>query len=138
MTDASAMVGPASQLGAGVDERDYPLSGYGGRSSRARVRVITYSRAGRVRRATAALAGWWAVALGAVFIPVAHFVLVPGFLAYGLYCFVTRVRAEQVAVDGKGTCPDCGCEQTLDVAGRWRVPRFISCRQCQRSLRIGP
>ncbi len=119
------------------DEREYTLSGYGGRPGRAWVRVVSFDRAARTRRAFGALGAAWGAALVSVFIPVAHFVLVPGFLAYGVYSFATRLGADEVALGGRGTCPDCGEEQVLDVAGRWRVPHFISCPHCQRSLQIG-
>ena len=89
-----------------------------------------------MRRALAGLGLWWGAALVSVFIPVAHFFLVPGFFLYGLYTFLQRLKTNQLAVAGRGTCPDCGREQELDVAGRWILPRSTSCRFCQRSIRI--
>lgn len=111
------------------------LTGYSGRTA-ATVRVITYDRARRVRRALAGLGTWWGAAVLSVLIPLAHFVLVPSFFLYGAFTFARRLTADQVAVAGRGTCPDCGREQALDVAGRWSVPSNTSCRYCQRSLRV--
>jgi hypothetical protein len=71
-----------------------------------------------------------------VFIPVAHFVLVPSFALYGAYTFFERLNANQVVMAAEGVCPDCGKPQKLDTGGRWRVPRDIACRYCQRVLRI--
>jgi hypothetical protein len=118
------------------DERECALSGYSGESGRAWVRVVRYDRGARTRRALQELAAAWGAALASVFIPVAHFALVPAFLAYGVYGFAVRVRAAEVALAARGTCPDCGREQALDIAGPWRVPRFVSCQGCQRSLQI--
>ena len=117
--------------------RDHPveLIGYNGKTV-ATVRVVSYDRAGRMRRALAGLGLWWGVALVSVFIPVAHFLLVPGFFLYGLYTFLQRLKTDQLAVGGRGTCPDCGQEQELDVAGPWSLPRSTSCRYCQRSIRV--
>jgi len=120
-----------------VEERRYVLSGYGATRTTAVVRVVTYQRPARIRRAAAALAVAWAAALVSVFIPLAHFVLVPGFLVAGLVAFRARLGAQDVAIDGRGTCPDCGQEQALDVKGRWQVPRAVTCRACQRGLTIG-
>lgn len=126
---------PAVSAGEAVE---YPLTGYSDRRTTATVRVVHRSRPERTRSAARGLAGAWAAAVACVFIPVAHFVLVPGLLAFGIYRFVTRMNADMVALEARGTCPDCGHAQELDVAGRWRVPRFTTCGRCQRSLRIGP
>jgi hypothetical protein len=90
-----------------------------------------------MKRALKGLGTFWAAALGSVFIPVAHFLLVPSFGLYGIYTFFQRVRADQIAVKVEGTCPDCGRAQKFDTGGRWSVPRTVACRYCQRSLRIG-
>jgi hypothetical protein len=100
------------------------------------VTVRSFERSERLRRAAKGLATFWAAALGSVFIPVAHFLLVPSFFLYGAYTFWQRLGADRIATAAQGTCPDCGREQKLDVGGQWRVPRDIACRHCQRSLRI--
>lgn len=119
-----------------VEARPCVLTGYSGRRTAARVSLVTYDRRQRLGRAFRGLGTWWAAALGSVFIPVAHFLLVPSFLLYGALTFTQRLGAAVVAVAGEGTCPDCGSEQALDVRGRWRAPRDISCRHCQRNLTL--
>ena len=98
--------------------------------------IHAFDREQRVRRAFAGLGKWWGVAVLCVFIPVAHFVLVPTFLAYGLWQFFQRLGTAELATDARGTCPDCGTEQTLDLAPRWRAPQPVTCRQCHRGLRL--
>jgi hypothetical protein len=117
-------------------ERSYRLTGYSGEERDALLRIRSFDRAERVRRATGGLAISWAVAFGCVFIPVAHFVLVPGFVIYGVFTFVQRLRTATVVVSAHGTCPDCGAEQDLDLFGPWRAGRDLSCRECHRSLRL--
>lgn len=112
------------------------LTGYSGEERDAHLRILSFDRGERVRRAVAGLVMWWALALGCVFIPVAHFVLVPGFLLYGVPAFVGRLKTDPVVVEAHGTCPDCGAEQDLDLLGPWREDRDLSCRECHRSLRI--
>lgn len=117
------------------EERRVVLIGYSGRTA-ATVQVVSFNRTRRVQRALAGLGTWWGAGLVSVLIPVAHFVLVPSFFLYGAYTFARRLTTDELAVAGRGTCPDCGREQALDVVGRWIVPRTTSCRYCQRSLRV--
>jgi len=112
------------------------LSGYSGQPTRGTVTIHEFRREQRARRAFAVLGKWWGVALLCVFIPVAHFVLVPSFLAYGLWEFFQRIGTAELATGARGTCPDCGAEQQLDLAPRWRAPQPVTCRQCHRGLRF--
>ena len=112
------------------------LSGYSDTPTTATVTVQSFDKRARVRRALAGLGKFWAAAIGSIFIPVAHFLLVPGFALFGAFTFFERLGARQVVTAAHGTCPDCGREQKLEIGGRWRVPRDITCAYCQRSLRI--
>lgn len=114
----------------------YHLSGYGAQTTTATVTFRSFGPRERVRRALKGLATFWAAAIGSVFIPVAHFVLVPSLALYGAYTFFERLSARQVVIAAEGVCPDCGKPQKLDTGGRWRVPRDVACRYCQRVLRI--
>jgi hypothetical protein len=118
------------------DVRTYTVTGYSGERTLATVTVESFDRPKRLRRALKGLATWWAAALAGVFIPVAHFLIVPSLALFGVYTFLERLGAAEVATAGRGVCPDCGKEQTLDVQGPWRVPRRTSCRHCQRSLTV--
>ena len=112
------------------------LRGYHGAPTSGTVTIREFNRDERVRRALAGLGKWWGVAIVSVFIPVAHFVLVPSFLAYGGWQFFQRLGTVELATDAHGTCPDCGTEQALDLAARWRAPQPVTCRQCHRGLQL--
>lgn len=112
------------------------LRGYSGTATTASVALQSFDQRERVRRALRGLAAFWAAAIGSIFIPVAHFLLVPGFALFGVYTLFERLGARQVVTEAHGTCPDCGKEQKLEIGGRWRVPRDITCVFCQRSLRL--
>lgn len=112
------------------------ISGYQGHPTTGSVTIQEFNRDERWRRALVALAKWWSVALVSVFVPVAHFVLVPSFFLYGLWQGAKRIGTETVASDARGTCPDCGREQTFEVAMRWHTPQPVACRYCQRGLRV--
>jgi hypothetical protein len=117
-------------------ERRYRVTGYSGEEREAVIEIRTFDRGARVRRAAAGLATWWAVAIGCVFIPVAHFVLVPAFAVMGIVSVVRRLKTLSLVVAARGTCPDCGAEQQLDIDGPWRDDQPVSCRHCHRSLRL--
>lgn len=116
--------------------RTFVVSGYAPERTTATVTVESFDRPQRVRRAVKGIAWCWAAALGAAFIPVAHFVLVPSLGLFGVYTFFERLGAAEVATAAQGRCPDCGKEQALEVLGPWRVPRTVACRSCQRSLTL--
>lgn len=119
-----------------VMERRYRLTGYSDREGEALLQLRSFDSPARVKRAVAALAVWWGAAFLSLFIPVAHFLLVPGFLMFGLVTFVRRLKTSAVVVKARGTCPDCGAEQDLDILGSWSESRDVTCRQCHRSLRL--
>lgn len=112
------------------------LNGYHGRPTAGTVTIREFDREGRVRRALAGLGQWWGIALLSVLIPVAHFVLVPAFLAYGAWRFFQRLGTAELATGARGTCPDCGAEQALELEPRWRAPQPVTCRYCHRGLRL--
>jgi hypothetical protein len=121
--------------GAAVGRR-YWLAGYSDQRTEATIRIRSYDRAGRVKRAISGLLAWWGAAVVSVFIPVAHFFLVPGFLLFGLVTFVRRLKTPDLVVAAHGTCPDCGAAQDLDILGAWDASRDVICRECHRPLRL--
>ncbi len=116
------------------DER-FRLRGYGSAPGDGVADVRVYPVARQVLRALGALAGIWLAALASAFIPVAHLLLVPGFLVWGMVLFVRRLRTDRVALGVRGTCPDCGEDQAFEAGGRWRLPRTFTCAACRRALR---
>lgn len=122
-------------LEPGVADRHCELSGYRGTAT-AVITTQSFDRAGRWRRALRGLAQCWGLALLGVFIPVAHFFLVPGLGIAGLVVFWRRRNTDIIIVAGRGSCPDCGTEQALDLPSRWSPDLTVDCRQCHRRLRL--
>jgi hypothetical protein len=119
-----------------IVQRTYRLTGYSDRMAEVSIGIRSFDRSGRLRRAAAGLAIWWGAAIASVFIPVAHFFLVPGFVLFGLFTLARRLRTPDIVVAAHGACPDCGAEQDLDILGPWSESRDVSCRECHRSLRL--
>ena len=112
------------------------LHGFASEPGDGSVTIVSFDRAARWRRALQGVGTWWGVALLSVLIPVAHFVLVPSFFLFGVYTFAQRLVTAEQATDARGTCPDCGTEQALELAARWQVPQAITCRHCHRGLKM--
>jgi len=117
-------------------QQAFVLTGFSGKTTRGTVMVTSFDRRARVRRAFKALGMFWACAVGSVFIPVAHFLLVPGFFVFGIAQFFQRLGTPEVGRGATGVCPDCGAEQKLDLPPRWTVPQQVTCKHCQRGLQL--
>jgi hypothetical protein len=97
------------------------------------VRVVELGLVQRVGRAVVALLVCWALALVSVFIILAHFVLVPGFLIAGPVLAYLRFRVARAVTSIDGACPRCGIEQEFDPPS-WG--RTVICPRCKNQLTL--
>ena len=119
-----------------TSEHHASITGYAPQSTQAVITVDHIPPARRVGRAIGGFALFLLLAVISVFIPAAHFVLVPGFLITAFVILAVRLGQRAVVVNAKGSCPDCGAEQELDLPKSWRLPVDTSCRSCQRRLTL--
>lgn len=96
--------------------------------------VILHPRPDRVRRAVRSWLGLWGLALAAVFVPLLHFVLVPGLLVLGVVMGLLRLRERGTIVSARGNCPACGAEQTVAVGAPLLADVAFRCESCGRPL----
>jgi hypothetical protein len=112
------------------------LTVFGAAPTRATVTLASLSVPRRVARGLAVLAICWAAAIGAVFIPVAHFVLVPGLAIAGLVGAVFRAREGRKILRVHGTCPRCGrVEDFVPEVGLTRSPA-VTCPSCFNHITV--
>ena len=79
----------------------------------------------------------WGLAVASVFVPVAHFVLVPGFLLAGPLAAWLAHRRTETLLGGLVDCPKCGTR--YDVGGgalQW--PTQGQCPSCRCVIRLQP
>src|SRR4029077_17101825 len=81
--------------------------------------IIEQTPTQRLGRALAGLGMCWALALGGLFIPGAHFILVPTFVVAGFIVAVKRAREDRRLVLLRGVCPRCGAAQEFKPGGRF-------------------
>jgi len=98
--------------------------------------VIEQSTGERVARAFAGLGMFWALALGGLFIPVAHLILVPVFLSAGIIMAIKRSREERRLAEVRGPCPRCGAQQTFKTSGRFAPGRSLDCPACHGTFEV--
>jgi hypothetical protein len=98
--------------------------------------IIEQTPAQRLGRALAGLGMCWALALGGLFIPVAHFILVPTFVVAGIIVAVKRAREDRRLVLLRGVCPRCGAAQEFKPGGRFATDRSVDCPKCHGILTL--
>ena len=91
----------------------------------------------RLMRALRILAILWLVAGITVFVPILHFVLVPGFFLLGILFSVTTWMGKGEIAKGAITCPNC--KKAMEIgkeAEGW--PRVQRCTGCAFTLTVKP
>lgn len=99
------------------------------------VRRQSWDQPARTRRALKVLGICWLLAVVTVVIPLAHFVLVPGFFLAGPIAAWFVYSQQSVILDGSAICPNCG--QSLPIAkssDQW--PLTDLCTKCQKQVTI--
>ena len=113
-----------------------PLKGFGAPASDASVQLAVLDPGDRVKRAAVVFLAFLLVAVGAIPIPLVHFVLVPLALLLGLGFGANRLRQREIFRAVEGRCPFCGTQQTFTVMGRFHLPKRLHCGNCQRELEL--
>lgn len=90
----------------------------------------------RVVRAALVWGGCWIAAVCCVFIPILHFVLVPGFLVAGVVLGVSRLREDVTLASIEGACPRCKAARTFSVGGRFTEGRTVHCDGCGNQFAV--
>jgi hypothetical protein len=112
------------------------LTVFGAPAAHASATIVRHSMGRRAARALVALGACWGLALVAVFIPLAHFVLVPGLFLIGVILATYRAREAWSIVTVQGQCPRCRLEQTFTSAGRARGQSVVHCPNCKNELAL--
>ena len=102
----------------------------------ATARIVRYSDARRMVRGVTGGLACWGLALVSVFVPLAHFFLVPCFLIAGPVILLLRLGEGTSLRGARGKCPACGHEQEYTETGRLRERHPVRCDQCGRELEL--
>jgi len=122
---------PGSGQGEAVSQAY--LTVFGAPPSPVAIDVVALGIIRRVGRAGLVLFVCWALALVSVFIVLAHFILVPGFLVGGLVLAYLRFRTVRLVTRVHGVCPRCRVEQDFDPPS-WG--RTVGCPRCKNQVTL--
>ena len=112
------------------------LTAFGASAAPATAKVMSQTPGERMARTAVALGAGWGAALVSVFIPVAHFILVPTFFIAGIAAAIARARENTRLLGVHGTCPRCAEEQDFEVGGRFTSSRSLDCPKCHNTLTL--
>lgn len=112
---------------ATADTRTIRIESNNGESTTGMLHITAYTKKERVMRAIKALALMWALALATALIPIAHFVLVPGFLLAGPIMAFMRYRVVDHPDNATGECPVCRQSIKIDLEPNARLPMWTYC-----------
>jgi hypothetical protein len=101
------------------------------------IRARYFDKSERSERALKVFGLCWGIGIFCIIIPLAHFILVPGFLLAGPIVAFFFYHQTDIVLDGSGPCPACG--KPFKVA-RTRVQWPINdvCSECHNSVKIFP
>ena len=109
---------------------------FGYPATRAVVAVARHDPGARLRRGLLALAACWALAAVTILVPIAHFVLVPGFFLLGIWLLVKRLGEDATIDSVSGDCPKCGEPRSFVASGRLEPDVKVQCPVCRNELEL--
>ncbi len=95
-----------------------------------------FTPADRTKRAVTMWVACWVIAGITVFIPLAHFFLVPAFLIAGPVMFFQRIKQEDEKDKVTGTCPRCSEDINIKLEATDALPKWVYCPQCDGALEL--
>lgn len=98
-----------------------------GEATTGTLNYTVYSKQQRMTRGLSALGICWGLAVVTLFIPIAHFVLVPGFLIAGPVAGYMRYRLTETMEEATGECPTCREQVTIPLEANDRLPKWTYC-----------
>lgn len=95
-----------------------------------------FSSGDRMGRAFAALGLCWVAAGLTVFIPLAHFILTPGFFIGGIILAMKKYKAERLNDNVQVQCPRCDKSVMIELEPEPTLPAYVYCPDCNASLQL--
>lgn len=123
---------------ARTERQGIKIGGEGLADTPGNLHVKVYDQGDRVKRALMVLGACWLLAGVTVFIPIAHFILVPGFLIAGPIGAFTRFRQAEARERADGRCPKCARDVTITLDANDVLPKWVYCPACDASIQLKP
>jgi len=108
----------------------------GDKTTDAALKITLFDKSDRLKRALKFLALSWLAAGITLFIPLAHFVLVPSFFLLGIYLAFSASKTHQAMDNASGSCPACKEAITIKLEPKDSLPKWTYCPSCNNSLQL--
>lgn len=99
------------------------------------INVHFFSKKERLKRALKFSGMTFCAAVFSVFIPLLHFVLVPGLLIASVFVYFFIINKERIIIEGSGSCPECKKDFTL-LSHSFSDHLKQSCPSCLKHISI--
>ena len=96
----------------------------------------TYDKNARLKRAFSIFGLCWLLACISLFIPIAHWFLVPSFLIAGPVMAVGRYKMTSANENVEGKCPVCDNDITIELDASDTLPKWTYCPICNKSIQL--
>jgi len=121
---------------ASKEQRKVVVSADSGKQHTGVLNCTAYDSSERMKRALTMLFGCWLAAGVSVFIIIAHWVLVPGFLIAGPILAVGRYRQLEALENVECTCPQCSNKVIYPLEANDKLPKWTYCSSCDKGVKI--
>jgi hypothetical protein len=118
------------------ETREILIKGANGGSAEGTLHIRKYSRRDRVMRGLRMLGVLWLLAVLAILIPLAHFILVPALLLAGPIVGFRRYRDTEHNEQVTGDCPVCGKPMNIELDSSDRLPLWTYCPPSGDPIRV--
>jgi len=117
-------------------QKEIQLRANSGATGPGQMHVMRYNERERNMRAAKALALYWLIAAVCILIPVAHFILVPGFLIAGLVVAKRKKGMSEEGLHVQCRCPACAKEVRIELEHSAELPQWRKCPACGEGLEL--
>jgi len=107
-----------------------------GGSGPAEMHVVIFTQQEQRMRALKSMMTLWAIAALCILIPIAHFILVPGFLIGGIVAASRRWNTKEEGIEATGSCPACHNGICIKLDKNAELPQWKDCPECSDPLEL--
>lgn len=118
------------------EQRDIQIASSEKGSNAAILYLDRFDSAERIKRALTMLGLLWLLAAISVFIPIAHWGLVPGFFIAGPIAAFSRYKMTEALEKVNGPCPSCEADITISLEAGDQLPKWTYCPNCNHSVQL--
>ncbi|GMQ99639.1 MAG: hypothetical protein BMS9Abin18_0461 [Zetaproteobacteria bacterium] len=105
-------------------------------SNSAKMYVIIFTQQEQKMRALKSMMIFWAIAALCILIPIAHFILVPGFFIGGIVAASRHWKIKEEGIEATGSCPACHNGICIKLDKNAELPQWKDCPECTDPLEL--